>query len=137
MFESNGPKGPIQKVAKFTEIGTPIFSFGFGDYNPVTGDISDTVVSNNNDTDIIMGTLGSIIYDFTNIIPDALIMIEGTSSSRVRLYQMNINKHWDRISPVFEVWGLKNDKWELSQKGTNYEALLGRRKGAFLLSTDQ
>ena len=137
MFESNGPKGPIQKVAKFMEIGTHFYSFGFGDYDPVTDDISDTSVSNNGDTDIIMGTLGSIIYDFTNIIPDALIMIEGTSRSRVRLYQMNINKHWDRIDPVFEVFGLRDEKWELFRKGTNYDAFLGRRKGAFLLLPGQ
>jgi hypothetical protein len=54
IFESNGPKGPIQKVAKFNEIGNLIYNFGFGDYNPVTDGISDTSVSNNSDTDIIM-----------------------------------------------------------------------------------
>jgi hypothetical protein len=49
--------GLINKLAKFTEMGQNIYNFGFGDYDPVTNDISDTNVSNNQDTDVIMGTL--------------------------------------------------------------------------------
>jgi hypothetical protein len=129
-FLSNGPSGPIHKIAKFSEIGQNIYNFGFGDYNPVTNDISDTNVSNNQDTDVIMGTLGSIIYDFTNIFLDAAIFVEGTNKARTRLYQMNINKHWERMSPVFDVFGLKDDRWEPFKRGINYDAFLGRRKGA-------
>jgi hypothetical protein len=40
-FLSNGPNGPIRKIAKFTEMGENIFNFGFGDYDPVANDISD------------------------------------------------------------------------------------------------
>jgi hypothetical protein len=47
---------------------------------------------------------------------------------------MNINRHWERIDPVFEVFGLLHDTWEPFRKGINYEAFLGRRKGAFLLA---
>lgn len=136
-FMSNGPQGPIKKIAKFTEMGQNIFNFGFGDYDPATGEISDTRVSNNKDMDMIMGTLGSIIYDFTNIISEALIYIEGTNTARTRLYQMNINKLWDRIEPIFEVFGLRQDKWEPFQKGINYLAFLGRRKGAFFVPNNQ
>jgi hypothetical protein len=136
-FMSNGPQGPIQKIAKFTEMGQNLYNFGFGDYDPATGDISDTRVSNNKDMDVIMGTLGSIIYDFTNINPEALIYIEGTSAARTRLYQMNINKHWERIEPIFEVFGLRQDDWEPFKKGVNYQAFLGRRKGAFFMTNNQ
>jgi len=132
-FMSMGPNGPIQKIAKFSEIGSNLYNFGFGDYNPMNGDLSDTIVSNNKDTDVIMGTIGGIIYDFTNIFSEALIFIKGTNATRSRLYQININKHWDRIEPVFEIWGLNNEEWEPFKKGVNYDAFLGRRKGAFLL----
>ena len=77
-------------LAKFLEIGQNIYNFGFGDYDPATNDISDTNVSNNQDTDLIMGTLGSIIYDFTNIFMEAAIFIRGPNRARTRLYQMNI-----------------------------------------------
>ncbi|HVU97870.1 MAG TPA: hypothetical protein VHE34_21750 [Puia sp.] len=129
-FISNGPSGPIRKIAKFTKIGQSIFNFGFGDLNPMTNDISDTSISNNQDTDVVMGTLGSIIYDFTNLFLDAAIFIQGTNRARTRLYQMNINKHWERILPIFEVFGLKEDQWEPFKKGVNYDAFLGRRKSA-------
>jgi hypothetical protein len=97
-FVSNGPNGLIQKIAKFIEIGQNVYNFGFGDYNAATGDISDTEVSNNLDTDIIMGTVGGIIYDFTNIFPEALIFIKGTSASRTRLYQININNTGNELT---------------------------------------
>ncbi len=128
-FLSMGPKGPIRKIAKFTEMSQNVFNVGFGDYDPVTNDICDTSVSNNQDTDTIMGTLGNIIYDFTNLFLEAAVFITGTNKPRTRLYQMNINKHWDRISPVFEVFGLKTERWESFKKATNYDAFLGHRKG--------
>jgi hypothetical protein len=132
-FISQGPKGAIQKVAKFSDISPNIYNFGFGDLDPATGDISDTVISNNSDTEVVMGTLGSILYDFTNLFMEALIFFQGTSTARTRFYQMQIGRHWERIDPVFEVWGLKEGEWEHFQKGENYKAFLGRRKGAFLL----
>jgi hypothetical protein len=66
-FISNGPQGAIRKIAKFSLIGENLYNFGFGDLDPVTGDISDTVISDNKDVDIVMGTVGSIIYDFINL----------------------------------------------------------------------
>jgi len=126
-FLSNGPNGPIHKIAKFTEMGQNIYNFGFGDYDPRTNDISDISVSNNQDTDVIMGTLGSIIYDFTNLFLEAAIFVQGTDKARTRLYQMNINKHWESISAIFELFGLKSEQWEPVKKGVNYEAFLGLR----------
>lgn len=133
-FESIGIKGIIKKVARFTFMQSPfIYNFGFGDLNESTGDISDTVVSNNGDQDKIMGTLGSIIFDFTTLNSDAQIFIEGTNAVRTRLYQMNISKYWNQIDLFFEVLGLKEDKWYPFKKGINYEGFLGRRKMPFLI----
>jgi len=131
-FTSNGPQGSIQKIAKFNLIEENLYNFGFGDLDSVTGDISDTAVSDNKDVDVIMGTLGSIIYDFTNLFANSIVSVQGTNQVRTRLYQMNINKHWERIEPVFEVYGLlEGDQWELFRKGVNYQAFLGYQKGMF------
>ncbi|TWV99273.1 DUF6934 family protein [Chitinophaga pinensis] len=128
-FISNGPQGAIQKIAKFNLIGKQVYNFGFGDFDIESGDISDTVVSDNKDVDIIMGTVGAIIYDFTNVFPDSLIVIQGTSNARTRLYQMNLNKYWERIEPLFKVYGLmEDDQWAPFKRGINYQAFLGERK---------
>ena len=131
-FDSVGPKGIIKKVARFIEIGTNLYSFGFGDLNKNTGEISDTIVSNNEDGDKVLATVASIIYDFTNIYTKAAVFIQGSTAARTRRYQMGINKYWDQISPIFEVIGLKNDSWESFRKGENYNAFIGRRKASFL-----
>jgi flagellin-specific chaperone FliS len=75
-----------------------------------------------------MGTVGAIIYDFTNKFAESLIFIQGSNITRTRLYQININKHWELIKPIFEVLGRLNDEWEPIKKGVNYDAFLGYRK---------
>ncbi|SFN90326.1 hypothetical protein SAMN05428949_3801 [Chitinophaga sp. YR627] len=128
-FTSNGPRGSIQKIAKFNLIGERVYNFGFGDFDVETEDISDTIVSDNRDVDLIMGTVGAIIYDFTNVFADSLIFVQGTNNSRTRLYQMNINRHWEQIGSVFNIYGLmENEEWTPFQRGVNYQAFLGERK---------
>jgi hypothetical protein len=100
-FESTGPKGVIKKVARFTEIIINVYNFGFGDLHEVTGEINDSIISNNGDADKVLITIASIIYDFTTA-------NEGSA----------------------EVFGLKNEKWELFRPGENYEAFLAQRKAA-------
>jgi len=90
-FESKGPKGKIKKVARFSEIGVNIYNFGFGDLNEMTGEISDTIVSNNGDGDKVLLTVANIIYDFTDVYIGVAVFIQGTSPSRTRRYQMGIN----------------------------------------------
>jgi hypothetical protein len=127
-FISNGPQGVIHKSAKFELIKDNVYNFGFGDFDPVTRDICHTTVSNNKDVDVIMGTVGAIIYDFTNTYPKSLIFIQGYNKARTRLYQINMNKHWELIKPIFKVLGLLNDEWEPIRKGVNYDSFLGYRK---------
>lgn len=131
-FESIGTKGIIKKVARFSSIGTNIYNFGFGDLNQVTGEIDDITISNNGDGDKVLATVASIIYDFTGFYKDAAVYIKGSSAAKTRRYQMGINKYWEQINPVFEVFGSKNEKWEPFKTDENYEAFIGRRKAFFL-----
>jgi hypothetical protein len=130
-FDSIGDKGVIKKVARFTKIERNVYNFGFGDLDESTGEISDTVVSNNGDGDKVLRTTAGIIYAFTGIYHDAAVFIKGSTPSRTRTYQMGINKYWDEINPHFEILGRINGRWDPFKKGINYEAFLGRRKASF------
>lgn len=131
-FESVGPKGIIKKVARFTKLDAGPYNFGFGDLDPITGEISDEARSNNGDEEKVLNTVANIIYTFTTFYPNSAVFIKGSTPSRTRRYQMGINKNWAQIHPIFEVWGLKNGRWEKFKPGENYEAFLGRRKASFL-----
>ena len=130
-FQSVGPKGIINKVARFTLIEGKIYNYGFGDLNEGTGGISYTIVSNNKDGDKILATVAYIIYYFTRIYQDASILIQGSNDIRNRWYQMGMVKYWDHIQPLFEIIGYQERNWEHFRIGVNYEAFIVFRKPLF------
>jgi hypothetical protein len=127
-FESEGPKGKIRKIARFVKIRRSLYSFGFGDLDENTADISDTVVSNNGDGVKVLATVAIIVYDFTAVYRDAAIYIEGSTPARTRWYQMNIGAHFVEINTIFEIYGFHNGQWESFKKGINYKAFMGQRR---------
>jgi hypothetical protein len=127
-FESIGPSKTILKIARFSKIDESLYNFGFGDLDEKTGDINDTVVSNNNDGDKVLTTVANIIANFLEIYPDAKVFIQGTNKARTRRYQMGIAKHLSEIEDFIEILGYNNGNWEPFQKGTNYQAFMGSRR---------
>jgi hypothetical protein len=127
-FLSVGPRGTVRKVIRFTQIRTGIFNLGFGDLDEETGEISDTIVTNNNDSRKVLATVAATVHDFTLQYPGAVIIAKGSTHSRTRLYRMGITNNWAGISPDFEIFGLKDLLWELFEAGNDYEAFLIRRK---------
>lgn len=127
-FVSKGPKGSIKKVVRFTQIDGHIFNLGFGDLDEETGEISDTIVTNNNDSRIVLATVAATVHDFTVNYPNAVVIAKGSTHSRTRLYRMGITNHWKEISTNFEVYGLKDGDWELFAERRDYEAFLIHRK---------
>jgi hypothetical protein len=127
-FISEGPKGSIKKVIRFTQIDNIVFNLGFGDLDEETGEISDTIVTNNNDSRIVLATVAATVHDFTIHYPKAIVVAKGSTHSRTRLYRMGITNHWNVISADFEVFGLKESNWELFEERRDYEAFLIHRK---------
>jgi len=127
-FGSIGPKGSIKKVVRFMQISDNVFNLGFGDLDETTGEISDIVVTNNNDSRKVLATVAATIHDFTLQYPDAWIIAKGSTLSRTRLYRMGITNHWAEISVEFEVFGLKDDLWQPFEKRRDYQAFLIRHK---------
>ena len=128
-FVSEGPKGQIPKLIKYSETNLKgLYNLAFGDKDQTTGDINDTIVSNNGDSEKVLATVVATVYAFTDKHPDYMIYATGSTKARTRLYRMGITKYMTEIENDFEVYGLKNGEWEFFEKEVDYEAFLAKRK---------
>lgn len=122
-FISIGNKGSIVKVIKYTKINEDplVYNLGFGDKNLTYQTIDDRAVTNNGDTDRVLATVAFTIYAFYQEYPDANVYLSGSTASRTRLYQININKFHDHISRDFIIYGELEQGFERFKKGVNYQ----------------
>jgi hypothetical protein len=130
VFFSEGPKGRIKKIIKFTKIQDfpDVYNLGFGDEQPGTEKINDWVVTNSEDRDIVLATVANTIIQFINHYGDYLIYIQGSTPARTRLYQMTISLCLDEVLVDFDLFGSKKGIFERFQKNVNYDAFLVKRK---------
>ena len=131
-FYSEGPNGRIRKLVTFSKIpGTnpAIYNLAFGDKHKLTGKLDDKAITNNQDRDIVLATVANTIVAFCKRHGNHYIYAEGSTPSRTRLYQIGIVNLWEEISKDFEVYGLKDDRWQkFAPNSINYEAFLVKRK---------
>ena len=77
-FISVGPKGRIKKIVQYSETNLKdYYNLGFGDKDEKTGQISDVVITNNGDSQVVLATVASTVYAFTDKNPDAWIYARG------------------------------------------------------------
>lgn len=125
VFYSDGPKGRIKKAIHYTKIpnsGGNIFNLAFGDWIENEKRVNDKIVTNNNDRQKILATVASTVPIFFGHHPHAFVYAEGSTASRTRLYQMGILEYLAEITELLNVYGFKNEDWEIFQSGRNYEA---------------
>jgi hypothetical protein len=128
-FTSEGPKGQIPKLIKFSETTLKgFYNLAFGDKNLETGEIDDTVVSNNGDSEQVLATVVSAVYSFTEQENEAWVYATGSTKSRTRLYRMGITKYFDEVKQDFLVFGLRDGEWEDFTKEIDFTAFVVRRK---------
>jgi len=128
-FTSEGPKGQILKLVKFSETNLKgFFNLSFGEKDKNSGEINDKIISNNNDSDKVLATVVAALYAFTDKYPGAYVFATGSTKTRTRLYRMGITKYFDEIQKDYHIYGLCNDKWENFEKKIEYDAFLAKRK---------
>jgi hypothetical protein len=127
VFESIGPNGSIYKVVIFSEIENGKYNLGFGDYDPVTNDIDDKIVSDNGDMVKVIATVVGIALKFLSENPMTYIYIKGSTMLRTQLYNRIINRNYDDLIQSYEIYGSQNDISEVFQKNTPYESFLIRK----------
>jgi hypothetical protein len=128
-FLSEGPKGKIPKLIKYSETNLKdLYNLAFGDKDLQTGDIDDMAVSNNGDSEKVLATVVATVYAFTDKYPECMIYATGSTQARTRLYRMGITKYIKEIEKDFEVFGLRDNLWQPFEKEIHYEAFLTKRK---------
>lgn len=100
----------------------------FGDYSPLTDEIDDLAVSDNGDTEKILGTVISALYVFFNKFPDVYVYATGSTKARTRLYRMGITKFYDQMKKDFYLYGQIGNECPEFQIGIDYEGFLAQRK---------
>jgi hypothetical protein len=128
-FISEGHLGKIEKAIQYDEMQEGIYNLGFGDKHPLTGQIDDTIVTNNGDMPKILATVVLSMYIFTENNPNIWIYVTGSSTSRIRLYRMAINKYYKEISKDFFIYiSLEDEEWYPFEPNTKTKKFLIQRK---------
>ena len=137
MFDSIGRNGHITKIIGFNAINMPeleplgfvsVYNLGFGDYDRVTGLISDTVKSNNGDRDKVLATVATAALDFLDKHSDLILYATGSTPERTRLYQIGLNRYYAQLENAYLIFGLSAEGWQTFEQKTNYKAFLLKRK---------
>lgn len=126
-FYSEGPRGRIKKQLRFQsmpELNKNAFNVALGDQDEVTGHWDHMTISNNNDRLKVLNTVAEAIVEFIDFRPNAIILVQGSTGSRTRLYQMLLPSLWLGIGLRLEVLGKFENDWLPFQKGVNYEGFL-------------
>jgi hypothetical protein len=130
-FISEGPKGKIAKLVQFGETNfKEFYNLAFGDKDLISGDIDDSIISNNGDSNKVLATVIATVFAFTDKHPDAWVYATGSTKSRTRLYRMGLTKYLAEIQEDFDLYGQKEGEWVFFEKGTEYEAFLVQRKNS-------
>ncbi|MDQ2753015.1 MAG: hypothetical protein M3R72_08330 [Bacteroidota bacterium] len=127
-FISIGSKGKINKVIEFQSTSTPnLYNLAFGDKNVETGELDDLAISNNGDTEKVLGTVVAAVYAFFNKNPGAIIYASGSTPARTRLYRMGIIKFHDEIKNDFLLYGQIGSKLFVFEVGKEYDGFVAQR----------
>ncbi len=129
-FVSIGTKGNIKKIVHYSKVSIDnIYNLAFGDYDEVTNDINDSIVTNNGDSRKVLATVVSTIYAFTGKYPDFWVFATGSNEVRTRLYRMGITNNLEELQKDFFVYGMKeNEILEDLIVGEDYLGFLITRK---------
>lgn len=122
-------KERFQKIVQYTPTNyKDLYNIGFGDKNIETGEIDDTIISNNGDSDNVLATVVATLFAFIDKHKQAMVYATGSTKSRTRLYRMGITKYLDEIKEDFEIFGELENGWKEFQIDVEYEAFLVKLK---------
>ena len=121
-FESISPNKTIKKLVEISLVDFEYQVFNLALLDVLPGNtLSDLTVSNNSDMPKVLATVFRALDQFFKLIPDARVLLSGSTPSRTRLYQMAISKYLNDLELKFNIWGFIGGKPENFTTGRNYE----------------
>lgn len=127
-FTSVGPKGEITKMVIYQHIEGNLFNLAFGDSNGGIGFIDDLIVSGNKDTEKVLATVASTIYDFFSVYSGTIVLAKGSTHSRTRLYRRYLTIFLEYIDQEFLLFGELDEEIERFEIGIDYKAFYISKK---------
>lgn len=128
-FISVGSNGTIRKMIEFQATTTPgLYNLAFGDKEPDSGELNDLAVTDNGDTQKVLGTVVAALYAFFNKRPEALVYATGSTPARTRLYRMGITKFYEEIQKDFNLLGQIGKDFYVFEVRREYDGFLAQRK---------
>ena len=128
-FISVGTNGPVRKMIEFQATTTPgLYNLAFGDKDPETGELNDLAVTNNGDTEKVLGTIVAALFTFFDKNPEALVYATGSTPARTRLYRMGITKFYEEMQKDFYLLGQIDQNFYPFEIDKVYEGFLAQRK---------
>lgn len=115
----------ITKVVDFEEFEeiSDFVHFSFGDLLP-NGKVDYTQVSNNQDIELVLGTIIEILFDFLERNSQKTVIFTGSSSSRNRLYRIIIAKFYSELKDKFLIQGFIDDEIMPFESNKNFTGFL-------------
>jgi len=68
----------------------------------------------------VLATVASAVTAFFGQYPNTMVVAEGSTLSRTRLYRMRIAANLSEIQEVFRIYGLLEEGWELFVRNKPY-----------------
>jgi len=128
-FFSQGPNGNILKRVAYTPTSIQnIWQLVMGDYDFEKDEINFLNVTNNNDREKVLATVGVTLYSFFSKKPDVMVYAKGSTKSRTRLYQIGICQMYEEIEQDFEIFGELDGEFERFSKNINYNSFIVKKK---------
>jgi len=127
-FVSKGPKGHITKLVVYQHMFDNFYNLAFGDQSSKNELLDDLIVSNNGDTDKILSTVASTLFDFFDHHDGTIVFAQGSTHSRNRLYRRYLSYFLDIISENFILLVELEGDIERFQKGKDYSSFYIHKK---------
>ena len=124
-FDSISDTKIVKKLVEFRLIDANMALYNLALVDIMSdGTASDLSVSNNQDMPKVLATVFRALLYFFDKNPQSKVLIQGSTKSRTRLYQMAIVKYLLEIEHKFSIWGFIEEDFENFVKGKNYEGFI-------------